>query len=43
MSMRGSDCFDVEFYKKHNQDIPEEEATWEHFVNQGQFEGRPFR
>ena len=43
MSMRGSKCFDIEYYTASNPDMPPETCTWDHFVSQGQFEGRPFQ
>ena len=43
MSMRGSDCFDLAYYQRANTDMPTENATWQHFISYGQFEGRPFR
>jgi hypothetical protein len=40
-----SACFDFEFYKAHNPDLPVwgPETIWEHFVTSGQHEGRVFR
>ena len=43
MGMRGSECFNLTYYEISNADMPVHEATWQHFINQGQFEGRPFR
>ena len=43
MSMRGSKCFNIEYYTVSNPDLPPEARTWDHFVSQGQFEGRPFQ
>ncbi|KAI3431515.1 hypothetical protein D9Q98_004565 [Chlorella vulgaris] len=45
MRARGSACFDFEFYKAHNPDLPVwgPETIWEHFVTSGQHEGRVFR
>ncbi|EIE18080.1 hypothetical protein COCSUDRAFT_31853 [Coccomyxa subellipsoidea C-169] len=43
MSMRGSDCFDLAYYQRANTDMPTVNATWQHFISYGQFEGRPFR
>ena len=46
MRARGSQCFDVEYYRSHNKDlthISDALQLWEHFVTLGEFEGRPFR
>ena len=43
MGMRGSECFNLTYYQISNADMPIQDATWQHFINQGQFEGRPFR
>ena len=43
MLARGSNCFNFELYRSKNE-LPFEDGTrlWDHFVQHGQFEGRPF-
>ena len=44
--IRGPDCFDFSFYRSKNPDLValvDTDALWEHFVIEGQFEGRLFR
>lgn len=46
MELRGSSCFDFAMYRERSQDLPpnmSDEQIWDHFVHDGQFEGRPFR
>lgn len=45
MRARGSACFDFDFYRSKNPDLPVwgHETMWEHFVTSGQHEGRVFR
>ena len=46
MALRGSACFDFQLYRERSHDLSAEipdEKLWEHFVHDGQFEGRPFR
>ncbi|KDD73356.1 hypothetical protein H632_c2260p0, partial [Helicosporidium sp. ATCC 50920] len=47
MRRRGPACFDFEFYKARNPDLPSPPwgpaHLWEHFVEHGQHEGRVFR
>lgn len=45
MRARGSACFDFDFYRAKNPDLPVwgHETMWEHFVTSGQHEGRVFR
>ena len=46
MQRRGRACFDHEFYRNRSRDLPRDwEATqlWDHFVENGHFEGRTFR
>ena len=45
MARRGGHCFDFAFYKARSRDLPAwpNDALWQHFVRDGQFEGRPFR
>jgi hypothetical protein len=46
MQLRGRACFDVEFYRQKNADLPAvmaAEQLWDHFLLYGQFEGRQFR
>ena len=43
---RGPGCFDTTYYLAKNQDlqvIPTPLQLWDHFVTNGQFEGRSFR
>lgn len=43
---RGIDCFDCKFYADYNADLPASFdclSLFDHYVNNGQFEGRPFR
>lgn len=43
--LRGPSCFDFEYYKKRSKDLQAlpKSHLWPHFINDGQFEGRPFR
>lgn len=45
LSLPRSACFDFDFYKAHNPDLPAwgPATIWEHFVSSGQHEGRVFR
>lgn len=46
MMLRGNSCFDFTLYRARSRDLPgdrTDEQTWDHFVHDGQFEGRPFR
>ena len=45
MERRGGRCFDFPFYRARSKDLPPlaEPQLWQHFVKDGQFEGRPFR
>ena len=46
MAARGSACFDFEEYRERSHDLPAglpDDKLWEHFVHDGQFEGRHFR
>eukprot|EP01025_Chloroclados_australasicus_P067784 TRINITY_DN939_c1_g1_i1.p2 TRINITY_DN939_c1_g1~~TRINITY_DN939_c1_g1_i1.p2 ORF type:complete len:416 (-),score=23.99 TRINITY_DN939_c1_g1_i1:2601-3848(-) len=45
MERRGSGCFDLQYYKDNNQDLPswDDDRLFEHFVQMGQFEGRLYR
>lgn len=47
MRQRGSSCFDLQYYVDHSADLAslagKPEDAWHHFVEMGQFEGRPFR
>lgn len=45
MRAKGDACFDYEFYKVRNPDLPKwaHSQIWEHFVKNGQHEGRQFR
>jgi hypothetical protein len=41
-----SNCFDCPYYLQKNPDLPQDFdnlTCFQHFVNNGQFEGRPFR
>lgn len=42
---RGLGCFDMEYYRRNSPDLAafSAAATWEHFLNEGQFEARPAR
>lgn len=43
---QGIECFDCPFYAVHNNDLPETQdcsALFSHWINFGQFEGRPAR
>ena len=46
MLIRGPACFDHELYRAKSADLAEltdNKELWEHFVSDGQFEGRVFR
>ena len=46
MAMRGSACFDFPEYRARSRDLPPDipdAGLWDHFIHDGQFEGRPFR
>ncbi len=46
MLLRGNSCFDFNLYRARSRDLPgtmTDEQIWDHFVHDGQFEGRPFR
>ena len=45
MRARGDTCFDYDFYRERNPDLPAwgMKQLWEHFVKNGQHEGRQFR
>ena len=46
MILRGSDCFDFDYYKSENWFIPlnrSKDSIWNEFVEQGQFLGGKFR
>ena len=46
MALRGSACFDFQEYRERSHDLPAglpDNKLWEHFVHDGQFEGRHFR
>lgn len=46
MALRGSACFDFQEYRERSRDLPAnlpDDKLWEHFVHDGQFEGRHFR
>lgn len=46
MLLRGNYCFDYTLYRAKSRDLPAtltDEQIWEHFVHDGQFEGRSFR
>lgn len=43
---RSMACFDCPYYAAQNEDIPRSFdclALFDHYINHGQFEGRPFR
>ena len=43
---KGAACFDCPYYAQSNPDIPETfdcDALFDHYINHGQFEGRPFK
>ena len=46
MLIRGPSCFDFNFYRSKSADLAvltDEDKLWQHFVRNGQFEGRVFR
>ncbi len=45
MQLRGSACFDFEYYRSRSRDLSSwpQPQLWDHFVQDGQFEGRSFR
>lgn len=46
MLIRGRACFDFDLYRSKSADLaalPDDDALWNHFVKDGQFEGRVFR
>ena len=45
MRLRGSACFDFEYYRSRSRDLSSwpHAQLWDHFVQDGQFEGRSFR
>ena len=46
MLLRGRACFDFDLYRAKSVDLaalPDNDALWNHFVRDGQFEGRVFR
>ncbi len=46
MLIRGRACFDFDLYRSKSADLaalPGNDALWDHFVKDGQFEGRVFR
>lgn len=46
LAAKGVECFDCPFYAASNGDIPPSFnclALFDHYINNGQFEGRPFR
>ncbi|CAL8467738.1 g7276 [Coccomyxa elongata] len=46
MQLRGTSCFDYNLYRTKSRDLPAtltDEQIWDHFVHDGQFEGRAFR
>ena len=46
MLIRGPACFDFDLYRSKSADLaalPDNDMLWEHFVRDGQFEGRVFR
>jgi len=46
MLLRGPSCFDFDFYRSKNADLAvltDKDKLWQHFVKDGQFEGRTFR
>ena len=46
MQARGPACFDLGFYRSRNQDLQnltDDAALWDHWLNLGEFEGRPHR
>lgn len=45
MRLRGSACFDFEYYRSRSRDLSSwpQPQLWDHFVQDGQFEGRSFR
>jgi len=45
MRAKGDGCFDYDFYRERNPDLPAwgMKQLWEHFVKNGQHEGRQFR
>ena len=45
MRLRGSACFDFEYYRSRSRDLSSwpQAQLWDHFVQDGQFEGRSFR
>ncbi len=46
MRIRGSACFDFDLYRSRSPDLAglvDNDQLWEHFLRDGQFEGRAFR
>ena len=46
MGIRGSACFDFDLYRSRSPDLAglaDNDQLWEHFLRDGQFEGRIFR
>jgi hypothetical protein len=45
MQARGPNCFDFSLYREANKDLQKfsDKDAWEHFVRNGQFEGRTHR
>lgn len=45
-ALQGLQCFDCDYYRQASQDLPAEftcNQMFEHYINNGQFEGRAYR